>query len=406
MARPSDFGKDTNFAVVVGGHKDDPASDQSGTCRIIDPARHGDNFSPTDMRFVTKLVNPTQGSLEETHFSPEPGTIVGYTGDVGSQQKCVIGTVADVPQLQSEGGNNPLLKHINWAMSQTTGKNRPTKWQTKMERGAEVRSIEQEMGEWMNNLVKGLPSNGIIPPLVGQFLPQIKQIETAIQQFAQIPSLSMLAGMPGKAMNLGDVFKKMTPKQKKKIEETLPPEIIMALNSLIALMQEGNGALGNVTSGRVHEETFMNNVIEMLKGITTIAELVSVLTRLKTDTTLHGLDKLEEILIYANTVYGNVVMTMDHTGELKMDANNQAKIDNAISSLAGVMNSAIAGDQGKSLFDKAAKTMSEMFGRIPNNIRKELVEKVVQNAKKNKHDTGHNLTRDGGNPLTIFSQLG
>ena len=201
MGKPSEFGTDMNFGVVVGGHKDDPAPDQSGTARILDPLRHGSNFSPEDMRFIPKIVSATQGSLEETHFSPEPGSIVAYTGETGSQENMMMGLVSDIPSLQSESGNNPLTQHIEWAMGQLVGKNRPTKWKSKMERGAEVRDIEQEFGEWKNELIKGIPSNGILPPLVGQFLPQIKKIETAIQQFANIPSLSMLSQLPGKAGN-------------------------------------------------------------------------------------------------------------------------------------------------------------------------------------------------------------
>lgn len=400
-------GPNFSYQVVVGGQLSDKCPDESGTCKIIDPLKHSESgYDIEKLPFVTGFHAPDQASAETTYNPCEPGTVVVVSNTTGEPScRVVVGSFNQKSMLKSDEGNNPVMAWIKKAMALTTDKNRPTKFQEKQERGATVRAIDQEQGDWKNELTKGIPTHAAFSTLAGQILPQVKQIDTAIQKAMNIPSASMLSQLPGSFQSLSSLFSGMSEDQKKEATGNMNEDILMAFESILVLLQDGE-VLGNyVTDGRVHTETLTENAIALLKQVTNLSELIGVMDRLRSDTSLHGLDKLESITFTSNTAYGMITRTLDIDGNLTLDANSSNLISAATQALTSSMGSSTAGDPTKSLFGDGAQQMADAFSRLAGQgeeFRNKLVKDVVQKTKQAKHDTVHEYTCGKGNPLSCF----
>lgn len=378
------------YNVVTGGHAQEPAPDQSGTLKVVDPVRHGQQVNQFDMPFVTTLRTPTQSALEETPFPPEPGAIVATSFNMGDPtSRAVVGMPNEINNSSSVAGNNPLMFHILQAIIKDVLKNRPTKYKEKQDRGALVRAIDQEFGNWIHALTKGLPTHAALFPMAGQVLPAVQQIDTAVKQFASILGQGAIGQLPGAAMNLSSLFNKMNDKQKKKIKENKSEEIVNALESMMTLLVEGEGSGTYMASGRVHEETFIDNAVELLSQCTAIGDIVECLQRLRYDETLHGLDKLQDIEVKANTEFGQIVMTVDSKGNAKQSQQSLQQIMSAIQQFTGFLNSLQSGGQGKTMFGKEAGKVSDSSQRAGNNTLIKTANEVGQRWKETQRADAH-----------------
>lgn len=405
MAVHNDFHAN-RYYVVIGGEKGDTSSLQLGL-KAVNPLIHSSkNYKDEDLPFILNNTPATQEALECTPNPPEPGTCVVVDGVLGEPStKTVVAQFPQIPRMATEAGNNDLHEWLRRAFQKPVGKNRPTSFVQKEERKAVVRAIDNERGEWKHDLVKGIRTDAAFSTLAGQILPQVKKVDTAIQKFLSIPTASMLSNLPGSFMSLSSMLSKLTSKQKKNATGNLPDTVLMAFESIQNLLTDGEIDNSYITDGRVHEETFIENAIALLSQVTTIHDLITVLDRLRYDTTLHGLDKLEPVEFRTNTAYGEIVMTLDVLGNLVMDANSQNIISSATSTLTGSMGSALAGDPTKSLFGDGAENMAAAFSRLAGageEFRNKLVRDVVQKTKQAQHDTVHDLTCGKGNPLSCF----
>jgi hypothetical protein len=409
---PNMFPHSSNFGynVVIGGHKNDKPQDESGTVKVIDPLRHSFQISPQDMPFVTMLRQPTQSGLEETPFPPEPGTVVAVSWTTGDPtSRAVVGQPNELNQSQSVSGNNPVGQWVDWAVKQTTGKRRPVeKTKEQEDRGAIVREKVEQQGEWMHDLTKGLATHAAWYPMAGQVLKQVKQIDTAVQNFGDIPGLGALSQLGNLGMNMSSMFKKMDKKQKKRATENLDPMIVIGLENMFNLMSETESGGTYVPSGVVDEETFIENMSELLNQCTCMADVISVMQRMRNDTELHGLDKLQTIEFTSNTAYGNVTSTMDHNGNVSNNADQAQIIQQAIQALTSLMGSNQAGAKGKTLFGDANEIMSKAFQRIPAGIRQQIVQQTAQLTETYKHNSLHKKTlgEEDAKPLSLFTAGG
>lgn len=363
---PNTFPNQVAYNVVARGHAKDPAPDQSGTCGVFDPVRHGPQVNEDTLPFITMLRTPTQAALEETPFPPEPGAVVACTFNMGDPtSRAIVGMPNELNNSQSVPGNNVLKDKVDKQSRKDTLKYSPTKYMEKMNRGALVRAIEEEFGNWTHSKTKGLPTHAALYPLAGQVLPALKQIDTAVKSFASILNFDSIAQLPGMAMNLASLFNKMNKKQKKKLTENKSQAFIDALESMMTLMVEGEGSTYYITSGRVHEETFIENAVELLSQCNEIGDLVECLQRLRYDESLHGLDKLQDIEIKANTGFGEMVMTVDRNGNAKQNEKSLQQILSMIQKFVGLLNSVQAGGQGKSMFGEDASKVMDALSRLP-----------------------------------------
>ena len=405
MSGVNKFPEDSNFAmrIVVGGHEGDPAPDQSGTCKAIDPLRHSQNISHKEMPFITKLASATQSSLEQTNFPPEPGTMVLTSHTTGDPTSAIcIGIAGDINGSGTAvAGNQTVNDHIKRAAAYATGKLISKGSKSKMVDGALIKEVLNGQ-EWKNQLTQGLASHAAWMPLAGQILPQLKQIDTAIEQFANIPGLKALANLPGKFANLGDIFKNISSNQMRQATGNLDPNVLAGMNSMIELMAESDSG-GGITDGRVHLETLANNAINLLSQATEISDVVVIMQRLQSDTTLHGLDKLTPLEVTVEGVHGNVVMMIDASGNINQTSNSANIIAESIASVASAVGGSQGGGAGKMLFGDAAKLVSEAIGRLPPSIRKKLLENVPKGTKEAKFDDIHGLLLKGINPIKLFT---
>jgi hypothetical protein len=159
---------------------------------------------------------------------------------------------------------------------------------------------------------------------------------------------------------------------------------------------------------RVHPETFIANAIELLSQAKSIEDLLSIFDRLRYDTTLFGLDKLEATEFKANTAYGQITMTLDALGNLLFDSNSQNLLAAAASTLTSSMQSSQSGDPTKNLFGDGTKQMQEAFTRLAGSgeeFRNKLVRDAVEKTKNAKHDTVHKYTSGEGRPLAAIFNI-
>lgn len=396
-------GSNYSYCIVVGGHEGNKPSDESGTISVMDVTKHHPSISPKDMPFLTLLRSPTQAELETTPFGAEPGTCVVTSSTTGGPtDRTIIGMPNELFQTQAMAGNGPLDQILNIVAAFLTGKRMPPKnAPEKNDRGAVVREKQETGGEWSHDKAFGLATHAAWYPLAGMVLPQVKQIDTAIQQFANIPGLDVLSQLPGSIMNLSSLFSKLTQKQKQKATQNLPPMTITGLENMMNLMSEVTPGGSYVSSGRIHEETFIENMVELLSQATTMSDVIEIIQRLRYDTTLHGLDKLANVEFKANTAYGQITQTMDINGNISTNQKSAEMIQKGIQALVGLMSSSQSGAPGKFLFGEANKLMSQAFSYLPPGIREQVVSRVATLSESRKHNEWHRRTIGKSNPFPL-----
>jgi len=392
---PNVFPGDLGVAVVTGGHYAEPAPDQSGTFRIKDPLRHGQNVNEMELPFTTRMASATQAEIETFNPPPEPGTIIFYKAQTGDPTtRTAVGMVNERNIQPTMPGNSiSPMDIVRKVQQKTTNKNRPPKIQQSSNRGAVVYDIK-ELGEWANYLTQGLSTHVAYAPMAGTFIDPKKAVDTAKQSFAGIPNMSSLMNLPGKIFNLSDILKNLNKNQKKRAYQNLDDNLIVALESIIEFLSQSQSGL---ITDRCDEETFIENIIQLLSQVTNFSDLITVIQKLQTDKTIRGLDKLTEIVVKANTEFGEIVQTLDINGNLKMDDKSSKLISSALQAISGLMNAAQAGAPGKSLYDKASSMVNNANQAIPPNIRSQIIKSTCAATKK--HDAVHKACL-GGNPLS------
>jgi hypothetical protein len=94
--------------------------------------------------------------------------------------------------------------------------------------------------------------------------------------------------------------------------------------------------------------------------------------------------------------YGPMTMTMDMNGNVSPNKDTAQKMQQAMQAIQGLMGSAEAGK--KFLFGDASGIMSQLFNRIPNNIRANMLTQIAQVAKQ-KLDPKHKKAKGSAYPF-------
>jgi hypothetical protein len=94
--------------------------------------------------------------------------------------------------------------------------------------------------------------------------------------------------------------------------------------------------------------------------------------------------------------YGPMTMTMDMNGNVSPNRDTAQKMQQAMQAIQGLMGSAEAGK--KFLFGDASGIMSQLFNRIPNNIRANMLTQIAQVAKQ-KLDPKHKKAKGSAYPF-------
>jgi hypothetical protein len=278
-------------------------------------------------------------------------------------------------------------------------------FQTSSRNGAEVRK-PKDGSHWKHELTKGLPTHAATYPLAGTVLPNRQKIETAIQQFSNILSPDMVSKMPGSFMSMGDLFSGLTKGQKKQIKDAMPPDVYQAFESTTNLMQSGEASAYS-TGGRVNPEVFVANAVDLLTQVTNPADLDQVIHQLQYDTELHGLDLLEAVEMEVEGAFGTFKQKIDASGNITNEIPDVVqKAIEAFSSMLSSSGSAPSAGANENLFGEAAKTMTDMLGRVEPTIQKfrqTMLQELNTSTEAEKFKQVLKLSAwDGGNPLSLI----
>lgn len=463
MSLPNRFPGETQFVISCGGDINDPDPLNLNLIKLFDPIRYNPTNVPYQaLPFISSVRTPSQGALERFDPSPELGaTCVAErsTGDPSSSI-CTGVIVNELNAQSTVPGNSSLMDIIGILSGINSRKRIKPQVIEKMVNGVLVREAQEKGMDWMHNFTKGIAPHASWSPMVGQLLNEVKNIETAIQNFANIPNLGALSQLPGQIMNIASMFKSMTKNQRNRAIGHMDPLLVEGLENIILLMSNANSnGTDYVSSERVNPEIFIENMITLLSQATEISDIVNVLHKLQFDKTLRGLESyakktdtgltanstiqqgesysiliLSDIVdksrvhfdegfslsilnktylvidsdLSSNTIsvfpsvetqftnekvyvyepifeynvqgpYGTLTMTMDVNGNVKPRKDSLQKLQQAMQALTTLVNSAEAGKDF--LFGDAANQMNQLFNRIPNNNRANILQNLTQRCK-------------------------
>lgn len=397
-----------SMRIVTGGDNKRQDPGQSNKLQATDPLRHGNNIADTDYPFIPIMKACNQRDLETNAPPPEPGSLVMCFPAMGDPSSLVAGfTIGDVNKSGASAGNFDLtrLNSVTKSFQREVGKVASKGFKSGSRNGAEIRE-PQNGPQWVHELTRGLPTHAATWPLAGTPLPGRNNIETAIQQFSNILSPSMVSQMPGSVMSLSDVLSGLTKKQKKQLQNSMPQNVYQAFESTATLMQSGDGGSFS-TEGRVHPETYIANAIDLLSQVTNPADLEGALHRLTYDTDLFGQDQLEEVSMEVEGAFGKFTQKIDANGNITSEIPEPVqKLIEAFASMLGNEGSAPGAAKGDNFFGEAASTMTDMLGRVEPTIQKFRQDMLQELNTSSTAETFKNIlnlaAKNGGNPLSLI----
>lgn len=306
---------DVLFGCVSGGQSDDPDPNKSGAFRFFNPSFHGPNIDPTQMPFCTPPTIAGQPFTEMYYRPPDPGTIITYKRTGLGEGQTGIPDGAYGGGINGTGttveGNIGLYDLIRLVQQLSTGIRVKPQVVEKMVDGALVREIKEKGQDWAHSMTQGIAPHAAWNPIAGQFLQEMKQIETALQNFASIPNAASLAQLPGSVMNLASLLKGLTNKQKSRATQNMTSLVAQGFESMVNMMSDAETSGMTMTGGRINPEIFTENMIQLLSQVTNISDLVDVMHRLHYDETIRGLDsyaKTAETGLLAETALRTAVI--------------------------------------------------------------------------------------------------
>lgn len=468
MSLPSNFPGEKRFFVVVGGDKKDPDQLQLSLAKVYSPVSDPETTNIKKLAFIGAEFPPNQCFLEQFNGPPEAGTIVCGTRNLGDPTSATIqGMTNQYFGSENVGGNSGLLKILMDVANDSSRSGKRTKPQINERNvnGVLVREMQEKGQDWMHALTKGLAVHAAWSPMAGQILNEVKSFATAVQNFANIPSLGALSQLPGSIMNIASIFNGLSNSQKKQATKNMSPLLVEGLNNMMFLMGNSQGGTSYVSSDRINPEIYTQNMIDLLSQVDNVSDLIDVMSRLQYDETLRGLDsyaqqaysglkansvpyssttgedeetstlilsdivdnsihyfddgyslnvasqtyvvltadpslntitvfpRVEEDFVNAEVnvylpvmefetegPYGPMTMTMDMNGNVSPNKNTAQNIQQAIQAIQGLMNSIQAGNNP--LFGDASGIMSQLFNRMPNNIRPLVINSIGQGMQR------------------------
>jgi len=160
----------------------------------------------------------------------------------------------------------------------------------------------------------------------------------------------------------------MPSSNKNEIFNNMPREMSLALTNILSLIQNVEYGTNSTfaTIGRVNQDVYIQNAIELFSDtskINNMRDLYGIFRRLQTDTTLFGLDQLEDYVQEVETLFGNISQAIDYDGNTKNSSGQD--VLSAITSFASAFGGLTGASPGLSHFDsKGASNLAEMITRM------------------------------------------
>lgn len=393
------------YGIVVGGHDGDPAPDQSGNLRVYFPGLHGKDVKKEHLAFSPRIMSPTKGTQQEFPGGLDPGTLVVALKDTGSNYCQILG-IANDANLADERipGNRDLMQFISPLLSQNIGVRTPPQIYETREGGVRVRKV-RERGYHNHNVLRGLPTHGALYNLSGAPVPRVSGIATAKQAYDNLLTGDILGAIPGIFMSLGSMFNMLqSTGLLNGVLSKVPREVGLAINSMNALIQtiETSEGAGFNVGGRVDQQTYMNNAVNLLGQATNLSGVVSALGRLQSDSSLFGLDKLANNIIDSALSYGASQLSVSASGSIMRFLPPETSQAIATASKAiSLFNSVYP---GQSLFGDSAEQIFRMINRLsPASAALALLQLTNLNAGPQaiRFNGMNTTTVMGGNPFLI-----
>lgn len=328
---------DKNFptygSVVKGLGQQD--QDSSGTnlfgVRMIGP--QGAGVSPDHINMIPNII-PARWIDQKTYSGPpDPGSTVLFDQACeGSLNGICKGMVADFPRMGTPvpGGTDfqipgitipQSLNDIFQPLQGTHTKSEPT---VRKRSGTPIKGEPQQPKPYIPfNEVNYKPHYGRPYSERGQPWQAETNIPTAETPFSGLMNSNMFSQLAGKALSLASAFKGLSGQQKQKIQNSVSEDVYNIINATLETAVD-NGDDGFLTlTNRVDEETFKNNLVDLLCQCSTYADVVSVMGRMRDDVSLQGKDKLPPIEFKTKSGFGDVGLIVDGYGEVTQNVSSE-----------------------------------------------------------------------------------
>ena len=387
-------GPDSKFQVgVITDQKAEDHSCNQGAFAALD---WGDNCEIDSSALSSMLSSPTAFMQQAFPGGLDPGTPVIMLKQAGELGGIILGQ-----SNTTRKGNGGTTSGKSLGGSQKISQLVETKRNINIapdikevdEGGVKKRIIVEKGKQHSLDLLDGLPIHGALFDMAGFRLPDIKKVPTAKQTNDGMMSLDQLQQMMGQIMSLGQMIQglagnkgggggaggfgaggalAMTPGYTPPgantgaggleyggglgdniipavqaaantplytIMDGLTPAMKTAVHSLSILLQgyEAGDGVAFITGNVVHEDTYLQNAQELLSQVTTLDDLMYVLSRLQWDESLRGTEKLSNVVTEIQTAWGVALQEIDYQGNIIItygseDANNELDFANTMTS--------------------------------------------------------------------------
>jgi len=392
------------YGIVVGGHDNDPAGDESGNLRVYFPGIHGRDVNVQHLNFSPRLMSPTKSTQQEFPGGLDPGTLVVAMKDTGSNYCQIIGVANDTNLSENQiAGNTDLLQFVRMFLSTNINVRIPPTIQETMVGGVRVRKAVEKGQLHNHNLLQGLPTHGALYPMSGSVLPRVSGVNTAQTGFDSLMSGDILGAIPGVFMTLGKMFSILQSTGALR-NLKVSREVGLALGSISLLIQqvETMEKAGFNVGGRVHQDTYLSNATQLLSQAQTVSDITRSLSRLQNDRTLFGHSNLKNGIKSQNTHYGSSKVSISPTGSIMRYLPPQTR--QAISAGFQVLSLINSVYPGQKIFGDSAAKIYRMINRLtPLSLAFLLFNLARQNVGPQaiRHGTINTITNTGGNPFLI-----
>lgn len=399
MSLPKRFPQDAGIQIACiygqGGVSDQQQDSlKVGNMQVWSPGEHSWIGVNPEHLALSPQIRKTQSEFPRP---PDPGSFVYCLKTTGRSDAVIIGQASDaVNPTTSTAGNmnlymmNPYLQE---AYNRVLEMYPLPDYQEKKKRGALIREVKEKSKQYSHSLLQGLPSQASLYQMAMITQQSVKNIETAKEHFANILGSNILSQLGGSVMSLGKMMGNLSNKDKKKIKEDMPPEVQAALESMAFLLPniETSGGGFYATDAKVNEDVFMTNAVDLLSQCRSVSDICAVLSRVQTDTTLYGLEELDDIVMEYTTPFGGVTQYISANGDLWVaNSNTTNATSNSKSSFSSFMSSSsIAGGSpssipGENMFGDSAGTMFDMIQRVFPNGEQTAIDTIEKTNRQNK----------------------
>jgi hypothetical protein len=396
-----------SWAVVEGGHEDDPDPQKAGRTRVREPGKHGPNVKTQHLPFVQSIAGPGTGQ-NRTPRPPRPGQLVEVTKTTDGYSY-ITGVAMGIFQ-QAEGTFQRMVPQIDKAIKTLTGMRIPPNIKDKVEENRSglpkvTKEVEEKSEMDRHELYQGVPNHGAAPSMAGLINNPLREISTALTDFDSILDSSVLSQLPGTLVSAGNFLNLLNTDQLKELTNALPKEMQTALNSLTTLKQSDLGGMalpGNfMLGGTVNPATFIPQMLEQLKTVQNFGDLDNVIQSI-TSTSLSeaAQEGLEALSLKVDGIFGNFTKIIGPNGQITQEISDL--MEQALSSFQSTISNIPSA--GAALFGSSSNIQT-LMNRLKD---QDVISEMKQNLEK-KHP-GKNFIRglltQGGTRGTTLGSAG